>query len=40
MWVDSNASFYGVGVDDETKFISLLNSSVGMEVIGNIHDAK
>lgn len=40
MWIDNNASFYGVCVNDDTQFLSLLNSNVGMEVIGNIHDGE
>ena len=38
VWIDGDASFYGVGIDDETKFISLLNSNIGMEVVGSIFE--
>lgn len=38
IWIREEAGFYGIGINDKTRIISLINSRVGLEVIGNIYE--
>ena len=38
VWITEEAGFYGIGINDKTRIISLINSRVGLEVIGNIYE--
>ncbi len=38
IWITEEAGFYGIGTNDKTRIISLINSRVGLEVIGNIYE--